>query len=85
MILLSPVHEPRQGAIPHLARTGDPVWLARARAFAMHAMAQSEADEARFGGLRYSLWTGDPGLAIFLWDCIRGAAAFPTLDVFYAG
>ena len=65
-------------------RTGDPVWLARARAFAMHAMAQSEADEARFGGHRYSLWTGDPGLAIFLWDCIRGAAAFPTVDVFYA-
>ena len=63
---------------------GDAVWLERARAFAMHAMAQSEADEARFGGLRYSLWTGDPGLAIFLWDCIRGAAAFPTVDVFYA-
>jgi hypothetical protein len=28
-------------------------------------------------------WTGDPGLAIYLWDCLRGTAAFPTLDVFY--
>ena len=66
-----------------LRRTGNPIWLERARAFAMHAMAQSEADEARFGGLRYSLWTSDPGLAIFLWDCIRSTAAFPTVDVFY--
>lgn len=65
-------------------RTRDPVWLARARAFAMHALMQMEADEARYGGLRHSLWTGDEGLAIYLWDCIRGAAAFPTIDVFYA-
>ena len=65
-------------------RTGDALWLDRARAFAMHAMQQSEADERRHGRLRYSLWTGDPGLAIYLWDCIRGTAAFPTLDVFFA-
>jgi hypothetical protein len=64
-------------------RTGDVKWLDRARAFAMHAIAQSEADEAAHGQLRYSLWTGDPGLAVYLWDCLRGAAAFPTLDVFY--
>ena len=65
-------------------RTRDPLWLTRARAFAMHALAQMDEDEARYGALRYSLWTGDPGLAIYLWDCIRGAAAFPTIDVFYA-
>ena len=64
-------------------RTRDPMWLTRARAFAMHAIAQCEQDEARYGGLRYSLWTGDPGLAIYLWDCVCGAAAFPTIDVFY--
>jgi hypothetical protein len=64
-------------------RTGDVKWLERARAFAMHAIAQSEADEAAHGQLRYSLWTGDPGLAVYLWDCLRGEAAFPTLDVFY--
>ncbi len=65
-------------------RTRDPLWLERARAFAMHAMAQTEADAARYGQMRYSLWTGDPGLAIYLWDCIGGAGAFPTLDVFFA-
>lgn len=65
-------------------RTGDPLWLARARAFAMHAVAQSEAEAEQLGRMRYSLWTGDPGLAIYLWDCIRGVGEFPTLDVFDA-
>ena len=27
-------------------------------------------------------WTGDIGLAIYLWDCITGDARFPTIDVF---
>ena len=63
-------------------RTHDSLWLERARAFAMHGIAQTEAHAARYGQLRYSLWTGDPGFAIYLWDCIRGKAAFPTLDVF---
>jgi hypothetical protein len=64
-------------------RTADPVWLQRARAFAMHGIAQTQADALRFGQHRYSLWTGDPGFAIYLWDCLRGAAAFPTLDCFF--
>jgi hypothetical protein len=64
-------------------RTDDITWLQRARAFAMHGIAQTEADEAAHGQLRYSLWTGDPGFAIYLWDCLRGKAAFPPLDVFY--
>jgi len=61
--------------------TGDELWLDRARAFAMHAIRQSEADSASFGQRRYSLWTGDMGLACYLWDCVRGAARFPTLDL----
>lgn len=65
-------------------RTRDLLWLERARAFAMHAIAQAEADAARYGQMRYSLWTGDPGLAIYLWDCIRGVGEFPSLDVFFA-
>jgi hypothetical protein len=65
-------------------RTGDARWLERARAFAMHAMDQFEADLKRYGQLRASLWTGDAGLAIYLWECVRGGAAFPTLDEFYA-
>lgn len=64
------------------ARTRDAIWLQRARAFAVHGIAQTEALTQKYGKMRYSLWTGDPGFAIFLWDCLRGRAAFPTLDVF---
>ena len=64
-------------------RTGDAKWLERARAFAMHAIRQTQADAAQYGQMRYSLWTGDPGLAIYLWDCINATARFPTLDVFF--
>jgi lantibiotic modifying enzyme len=63
-------------------RTRDTRWLERARAFAMHGIRQTEAHATRYGRMRYSLWTGDPGFAVYLWDCIRGEAAFPTLDVF---
>jgi hypothetical protein len=63
-------------------RTGDSKWLARARAFAMHGIAQTEADLRQFAQGRYSLWTGDVGFAIYLWHCLHGTAAFPTLDVF---
>lgn len=63
------------------ARTGDQMWLDRARAFAMHAIAQSEADAEAVGRRRYTLWTGDLGLAAFLWDCLEGQARFPSLDV----
>ena len=63
-------------------RTGDARWLRRARAFAMHGMRQTEAHTAQYGLGRHSLWTGDQGFAIYLWDCLRGEAAFPTLDVF---
>lgn len=62
-------------------RTGDQLWLERARAFAMHAIGQGQADLADVGRRRYSLWTGDLGLAAFLWDCIEGTARFPTLDL----
>lgn len=64
-------------------RMGDPVWLARARAFAMHAVGQARQAAAYYGQWRHSLWTGDLGLAVFLHDCLRADAAFPTLEVFY--
>ena len=65
------------------ARTREARWRDRARAFAMHAIQQFEAEAAETGRLRHSLWTGDIGLAIFLWDVLRERAAFPTLDVFF--
>jgi hypothetical protein len=64
-------------------RTRDPVWLERARSFAMHGIAQTDDDASRHGHMRYSLWSGDPGFAIYLWDCVRANAQFPTLDVFF--
>jgi len=67
------------------ARTDDVRWLKRARAFAMHAIEQAYAEARAVGRMRYSLWTGDPGLAIYLFDCIRVMPRFPTLDVFFAG
>jgi hypothetical protein len=61
-------------------RTGDPDWLERARAFAMAGIGQVRASREQYGRGRYSLWTGDPGLAVYLWDCITGEPCFPSLD-----
>ena len=54
-------------------RTGDDRWLARARAFAMHALEQID-------GARFSLWTGDLGIALYLQACLDGDDRFPTID-----
>lgn len=64
-------------------RTGEARWLERARAFAMHGIVQTETERAREARGRYSLWTGDVGFAIYLWDCIHATAQFPSLDVFF--
>ena len=63
------------------ARTGDELWLQRARAFGMHAIAQVERATAAHGRGRHTLWTGDPGTALYLASCLAADAAFPTLDV----
>jgi hypothetical protein len=51
-------------------RTGDELWLMRARAFAMHALAQLQSE-------RYSLWTGCLGVALYLADCVDGGGTLP--------
>ena len=63
-------------------RTKDAMWLERARAFAMTAIAQYREGRAELGRGRYSLWTGDIGLAVYLRDCVMAEAWFPTIDVF---
>lgn len=55
-------------------RTQDELWLARARAFATHALEQAQAQP------RYSLFTGGIGAALFAQDCLDGRARFPVLD-----
>jgi hypothetical protein len=62
-------------------RTGQPLWLDRARAFAMHAIAQRDRMLQQHGQGRYTLWTGGPGLAVHLWHCLQGAGGMPGLDV----
>lgn len=63
-------------------RSKDQVWLDRARAFAMTAIAQVQEERQKFGRGRFSLWTGDIGVAVYLDDCISARPAFPTVDVF---
>ncbi len=62
-------------------RTGDPLWLERARSFAAHAIVQRDRMRQEHGRGRYTLWTGDPGLAVYLWHCIRASGGLPTLDI----
>jgi hypothetical protein len=57
-------------------RTGEEAWLGRARRFAVHALGQVE----RRGHGRYSLWTGDVGVALFAADCLDARARYPVLD-----
>ncbi len=61
-------------------RTGEQRWLDRARRFAVHALEQAERERARHGMGRYSLWTGDLGVAVMARQCIEGRAGVPTLD-----
>ena len=63
-------------------RSGDDRWLYRARSFAMYSIAQYKAQRQRYHQGWYTLWTGDLGTAIYLWHCITGQAAFPTMDIF---
>ena len=57
-------------------RTGDELWLDRARRFAVHAVEQVE----RRGKGRYSLFTGDVGVALYVADCLDGRSAYPVID-----
>jgi hypothetical protein len=63
-------------------RTGDERWLERARRFAMHAIEQSEQMAAVHGRRRFSLWSGDSGVAVYLDSCLHGRAGLPMLDIF---
>lgn len=62
-------------------RTGDEIWLDRARAFAMHSISQYHRTLEETGHSRFSLWTGDAGLAVFLEQCTVGEAKMPVIDV----
>ena len=63
------------------ALTGEAQWLERARRFAMHAIAQVDAERARQGRGRYTLWTGDAGAALYLRACLDAAPGVPLIDL----
>ena len=60
----------------------EPVWLDRARQFAMHMIGQIERHRRQYEQGRHSLWTGDLGAACVLWDCVVADDRIPTLDYF---
>jgi len=47
----------------------------------MHSIAQRDRVRQQYGRGRYTLWTGDPGLAVYLWQCLEGTAGLPALDI----
>jgi hypothetical protein len=57
------------------ARTGDELWLERARRFAVHALEQVERMPPR-----HSLFTGGLGAAIYAADCIEARARYPIME-----
>ena len=62
------------------ARTGDELWLERARRFAVHALAQAERLATANGRRRYSLFNGDVGTALFAAACLDADPRFPIID-----
>ncbi|WP_408097074.1 lanthionine synthetase C family protein [Peredibacter sp. HCB2-198] len=62
-------------------RTGDEIWLQRARTLAMATLKQIEEDRETYKQPRYSLWTGDIGAVLFLQACTTGRFFTPMLDV----
>ena len=63
------------GFLTAFERTGDERWLEDARRFTMHALGQI----TRRGHGRYSLWTGDVGVALYAADCLDATVRYPFL------
>ena len=48
----------------------------------MHAVGQVAAARERHGRGRFSLWTGDPGTALYLRACLDVDARVPFYELF---
>ena len=62
------------------ARTKDERWLDLGRRFAVHALEQVERLRKERGRGRYSLWTGDVGVALYAAACLDGRSDYPFFD-----
>ena len=58
-------------------RLSEEVWLERARGLAMFAIEQYRSTLEKIGQARFSLWTGDLGLAVFLRDVLKQHGTLP--------
>ncbi len=67
------------------SRSGDELWLQRARAFAMDAVADVGRRRAGNGRGRYTLFTGDIGVALLLRSCLAADPRFPFLGEVFLG
>src|SRR5262249_3086181 len=63
------------------ARSGDELWLERARRFAVHALRQAERLAVANHNRRYSRFTGDVGPALFAAACLELGSRYPIIDV----
>jgi hypothetical protein len=54
--------------------------LDSARRFAVHAVEQVRAEREAVGHGRYTLFTGDVGVALYLRACLDEDPAFPVID-----
>lgn len=63
--------------LPLYSRSGDERWLERARVFAMDAVADVNRRREANGRGRYTLFTGDIGVALLLRSCLVPDATFP--------
>lgn len=61
------------------SRWGDERWLARARLFAMDAVADVARRRRANGRGRYTLFTGDIAVALLLRSCLAADATFPFI------
>jgi hypothetical protein len=68
------------GLLKAFERTRDEVWLERARRFAVHALEQVRRRREQRGHGRYSLWTGDAGVAVYAADCLEARTRYPILE-----
>ncbi len=62
--------------------TKNEMWLDRAKTFAACAVKQSEQRTLDYGDRRYSLWTGDHGVAFFTDACVSHSFSIPGLERF---
>jgi len=67
-------------AVRPCCNTGDERWLERARRFAVRALGQAERRRAELRVGRYSLFTGDAGVALFAAVGIEADARLPISD-----